>query len=143
MNIELNPLRTEEIADAEDVKFKFSYEDYQSLGGTINEADCQSAFDRMKNPTESELNNPQIQTAIRQGENIAKIAGIVLEAQEKGNPDPRVLLYAFLRTGIHPEEVKDHHTQMGDQPLFGEVLKMLGDKESLEKLIEAYPNIFK
>jgi hypothetical protein len=55
--------------------------------------------------------------------------------------DQRTILYATLRSDVAPKEVEHHHSQMSDQRLFAEVLRMLGDVESLDKMIEAYPNI--
>lgn len=56
--------------------------------------------------------------------------------------DQRTILYGILRTDANAGE-KYHHSQMGDQQLFAEALRMLGDEQSLKKLIEAYPNIFR
>ena len=110
------------------------YERYQELGGIINEKDYESALARAKNTTTLDI------TLIKQLEFIAHIAGIELH-NTKDTIDQRTILYGILRTDTKPEGVKYHHSQMSDQRLFAEVLRMLGDVDSLNKLINAYPNI--
>jgi len=110
-----------------------AYGSYRTLGGIINEKDCISALDRAKKITAFN------ESLIRQAENIAKHAGIVLENSD--GVDPRVKLYAVLRTDNRPEDVKYPHSQMSDQRLFAEALRILGDVDSLNKVIAAYPNI--
>lgn len=114
---------------------KSSYESYQSMGGVINEKDYQSALDRAKNTLM--LDNKSL---ILQAESIAKKSGIVLYNSD-GVLDQKLILYGILRTDNNPGE-QYHHSTMGDQRLFAEALRMLGDEDSLKKLIEAYPNIF-
>lgn len=111
------------------------YQQYQELGGIINEKDYQSALDRVQKM--SELNNKSL---IAQAELIANKSGIILHNSD-GVLDPRIILYGILRIDINPGE-KYHHSQMGDQQIFAEALRMLGDADSLKKLIEAHPNIF-
>ena len=111
-----------------------SYREYLELGGIINEKDYTSAFERAENVTT--LNK----IFIKQAENIARFAGIELHNTEN-TTDQRTILYATLRSDFAPKEVEHHHSQMSDQRLFAEVLRMLGDVESLDKMIEAYPNI--
>lgn len=110
-----------------------NYQRYVELGGIINEKDYQSALTRSKHTTI--LNK----TSIVQAEVIANRSGIVLH-NSKDSLDPRTILYGILRSDTAPEP-KYHHSQMSDQRLFAETLRMLGDADSLEKLIEAYPNI--
>jgi len=110
-----------------------AYDRYQELGGIINEQDFADTLARA-----GEIETFK-QTLVWQAEGIAAHAGIDLEG-ERG-PDPRVKLYAVLRTDTKPEDVEHHHSQMSDQRLFAEVLRMLGDAESLDKIIAAYPNI--
>ena len=110
-----------------------TYNKYQELGGIINEKDCISAL------TRAEKTAVFNESLIRQAENIAKHAGIVLD--NSGGVDPKVKLYAVLRADNKPEDVKDHHSQMSDQRLFAEAVRMLWDVDSLNKMIAAYPNI--
>ncbi|MEK7608448.1 MAG: hypothetical protein AAB495_02625 [Patescibacteria group bacterium] len=131
----------EKIPDEEGVKRegvqyapKGDYEKYKSLGGIINEKDYQSALDRAEKTTT--LDRPHFAEA----EVIAKVSGIALYSSS-GSLDPRVALYGVLRGDTNPAGEKYHHSQMVDQRLFAEVLRMLGDEDSLQKLIAAHPNI--
>lgn len=111
-----------------------SYRQYWESGGIINEKDYESVLTRARNTTTLD------KTLIQQAENIAKFAGIELNNTEDGI-DQRIILYGILRSDVKPEEVKSHHSQMSDQGLFVEALRMQGDTESLDKMIRAYPNI--
>lgn len=110
-----------------------SYQEYQGLGGIINEKDYQNALARAKNTTTLD------DRLVKQSELIARVAGIEL-CNEKGIIDQRTTLYGVLRSD-KPKGVKYHHCQMSDQRLFAEVLRMLGDVDSLNKLVNTYPNI--
>jgi len=116
-------------------KEKGHYARYQELGGIINKKDCESALVRsMETITVNDM-------AMGKVEDIAKFAGIELH-NTKDAIDPRVKLYAVLRSDIKSKkEAEYHHSDMSDQRLFAEALRMLGDAESLERLIHAYPNI--
>lgn len=111
------------------------YRQYQENGGIINEKDYESALTRAQDAatkTEDILE--------KQARHIAEFAGIELY-DEKDAVDPRVALYGVLRTDAKPEDTAHHHSQMSDQRLFAEALRMLGDTASLQKMIAAYPNI--
>ena len=110
-----------------------AYGKYQKLGGIINEKDCISALTRAEKIVA--FNEP----LRRQAKNIAEYAGIVLD--DSGGIDPKVKLYAVLRADNKPRNVKNHHSQMSDQRLFAEAIRMLGDVDSLNKMIAAYPDI--
>jgi len=111
-----------------------SYQEYRDLGGIINKEDYQSVLLRAKNPAALGA------ALIEQSELIARGAGIELH-NTKEAIDPRTLLYGILRTDSKPQEAKYHHSQMSDQRLFAEALRMLEDTDALRKLIDAYPNI--
>ncbi|MEK7076160.1 MAG: hypothetical protein AAB941_00645 [Patescibacteria group bacterium] len=117
-----------------------NYQRYLGLGGIINENDYQSALDRMNSVHTLDRKDPQVIDSIRQVVDMARYAKITL-GDFKNVFDPRVILYVILRLDTKPEDVKYHHSQMSDQRIFGEVLRMLGDASSLDKLIKAYPNI--
>lgn len=120
--------------------FENNYQHYVELGGIINEKDYQSALGRMNNTSTLGRRSPQIIDSIQQAVNTARYAGI--ELKDSGDVlDPKIRLYVILRLDVRPEGVEHHHSQMGDQRIFGEVLRMLGDADSLDKLVKAYPNI--
>ena len=114
---------------------KDSYAQYQELGGIINKEDYESALQRS-----AETAAVSDTTMVAQVEDMAEFAGIELQKEKSAN-DPRVKLYAVLRGDSKPEDVKYHHSQMSDQRLFAEVLRILGDTEALSKLIDAYHKI--
>ena len=121
---------------------EFSYRRYLELGGIINETDYQSAIDRMHSMHTLEEGDPQVGNSIRQVQVrvIAEYAGIELSGSGD-TPDKRIVLYVILRGDMRPNGVKHHHSQMSDQRIFGEVLRMLEDKDSLDKLVKAHPHI--
>jgi len=111
-----------------------NYRRYQELGGIINEKDYESALARAENAAEPD------KARRKQSEFIARVAGIELR-NTKSAIDRRTVLYGILRTDTAPAGVKYHHNQMSDQRLFAEALRMLGDVDSLNKLISTHPNI--
>lgn len=85
---------------------------------------------------------------------MADAAGISLESDEalvsvvgtelgavKFAKDKRAALFGILRGDTNTSGAEHHHSQMNDQNLFAEALRMSGDEESLKKLAEAYPDI--
>lgn len=110
------------------------YQNYERLGVRINETDYSSVLQRARSAPAPE------QALITQAELIAKTSGIALHG-EAGALDKRVVLYGILRTDLKPPDVKDHYSQMSDQPLFAEALRMAGDDDSLQKLISTHPHI--
>ena len=109
------------------------YQRYQELGGIINEKDYESALLRSKNAVAPS------RSVVRQAKFIAETAGIALASETSA--DKRVILYGILRTDSKPTDIKYHHSQMSDQRLFAEALRMVGDADSLHKLLAAFPNI--
>lgn len=112
-------------------KEKDPYTRYQELGGIINQNDYKNAL------AEAKESNPLKKAYVEAAEGIARKAGIVLDHEIDGI-DPRVKLYAIMRADNKPEDVEYHHSQMSDQRLFAEALRMLGDADALNKLIGAY-----
>jgi|SRR3989338_771562 len=110
-----------------------SYAGYVSHGGLINEADYQSALTRSRGAKVGD-------GARSQSEGIARFSGLDLGAL-RGEIDPRVL-YGILRNDTAPSEVLHHHSQMSDQKLFVETLRMLEKGEAVSVVQKAYPNIF-
>ncbi|MBI2637811.1 MAG: hypothetical protein HYW88_02830 [Candidatus Sungbacteria bacterium] len=118
----------------EATKESVGHQRYVALGGIINEVDYTDALSRIKSPFMPS------KAEIQEAENIGKFAGIELH-NTKNVVDKTTMLYAVLRNDSKPEGVTYHHSQMSDQRLFAETLRMLGDADSLKKLISAYPNI--
>lgn len=110
---------------------KDPYTKYQELGGIINKNDYKNAL------AEAKESNSLKKAYVEAAEGIAKKAGIVLNNAIDGI-DPKVKLYAIMRADNKPEGVEHHHSQMSDQRLFAEVLRMLGDTDALNKLIGVY-----
>ena len=118
-----------------------NYQRYLGLGGIINENDYQSALDRMNNTRTLNGNDPQVRNSILQAVEMARHAEVELNDSLETVPDPKIVLYVILRLDTKPKDVEYHHSQMSDQRIFGEVLRMLGDVDSFDKLVKAYPNI--
>lgn len=110
------------------------YQAYLNLGGIINKEDWESAQTRAENKIDRDENR------ISQAEAVARIAGIELQNNED-ELDKRIVLYELLRSDVQPEKVKYHHQQMTNERIFAEVLKMVGDTDSLNKFIKRYPQI--
>lgn len=110
------------------------YQRYQEFGGIINENDYENALTRAHD-TETAP-----EKMIKQAEHMAEFAGIELHNTEDAI-DPRAVLYGILRADTKPKEVKYHHSQMPDQRIFAEALRMLGDTDALSKLINAYHKV--
>lgn len=136
--INIEDLKVEKITNS----FESNYEDYKKLGGIINQGDYERILGEAKNRKILDEKNPEIRSTIKQGEVIAEFAKIILNNPED-NLDSKIVLYVLLRTDFQPEGKQNHHGQMSDQKLFGEAVRMTGDAAALNKLIAAYPNIFK
>ena len=110
------------------------YRQYQENGGIINEEEYEGALTRARNTATAPRH------ALQEAENMARFAGIELH-NTKDAIDQRIILYGILQTDRKPEGVKHHHSQMSDQRLFAEALRMLGDTDALNKLIGAYHKV--
>ena len=116
-----------------------SYEQYRSAGGFLDETDYASVLAQAKN--KKTVNSH----SLAQAGLMANMAGF--ELQNRGTQiDLHVVLYDVLcdvlRTVTNRHPTAYHHSQMADQPLFAEALRMLGNTEALEKFQAAHPNIF-
>lgn len=116
------------------------YRHYQELSGRINQKDYKRILLKVEGAATPNA------ASIAQAEFIAKTAGIVLD-NETGGVDKRVVLYGIMRNDPVPSDSErtgiynDHYTRMSDQQLFAEALRMVGDSDSLQKLISKHPNI--
>ncbi|OGN09373.1 MAG: hypothetical protein A3C61_00715 [Candidatus Yanofskybacteria bacterium RIFCSPHIGHO2_02_FULL_39_10] len=160
----MNKELLEEGVDMQDTRKENNYQRYLKLGGIINKDDYESALSRL----EMAEKNQEIpdKNRVTQAGNMAKFAGIELGGQN--GTDQRVRLYSILRSDVKLEKVKPkqtndqrtsiyydgvsnsdtktkeverHHSEMNDQRIFVEALRMLGDVDSVDKMIKAYPNI--
>jgi len=134
--METEPKKEPEVpveAGTEDSK-NVNYQKYLSIGGVINEADYMSALARAK-----EFAIAEYKTLVSQAKGMAQTSGIDLGAE--ASKDPRVALYSVLRNDTNTSGEKHHHSQMDDQRLFVEVLRMLGEEESVAKFTETHPHI--
>lgn len=131
---------TQDIKEKETGGALENYQRYLELGGIINEKDYQNTIDRMNKTHTFNRTDPRVRNKIWQAEGMARYARIELNNSED-DLDPKIVLYVILRSDVRPEGVEYHHSQMSDQCIFGEVLRMLGDADSLDKLVRAYPNI--
>lgn len=167
MNKELLEKGTDvEDGPAENTYQRYSYPPERGgLGGIINEKDYNSALARLK---EAEIKQEMPDKHhIEQVQIMVDFAGIKLIFGEHARRT--VTLYSILRSDRPPEEVKPsndqtgdqrksvyhngvssndakpkvkrHHSEMTDQRILVEALRMLGDVESLDKMIKKYPNI--
>lgn len=127
-------------------KVPISYSRYLELGGIINEKDFRGAIFQMHSMRMMlergglEARTYGILSRAEQAKGIARYSGIEL-SDSRDTPDPRIVLYVILRGDTRPEGVNYHHDQMSDQRIFGEVLRMLGDEDSFNKLVKAHPHI--
>jgi hypothetical protein len=109
-----------------------NWQEYQALGGTLDESSYQSVVEKMKSVTTADA------VYATQAAVIARAAGM----DSLGNSDSRVIAYSVLRSDTNTAGEEHHHSQMSDQKLFAEALRIQGDKESLDKLIVSHPHIF-
>jgi len=111
-----------------------TYSRYTELGGIINETDYLSIRQR--------ANGILVPNWLLTGQVniIAGVTGIRL-SNNGAALDPITKLYMVMRTDLQPEGVVHHHSQMCDQRLFAEALRILEDEESLNTLFAAHRNI--
>ena len=148
---------------------KSGYDRYKALGGIINEYDYASAVERAKTASPNRQTVSQVESMadfaeLKLQEPIAQDPRVVLYSILRNDAMPTDEVYfkaqtmsddsqtesSIYRDGNtalkNEKQQKHHHSQMSDQQLFEEVLRMLGDEESLKKFtakkpIKKYPNI--
>ncbi len=163
----MNKELLEKGADTQDTPEENNYQRYLELGGIVNEKDYNSALARLEE-AEIEKKMPNRNQVI-QVKNMTKNAGIELGSDKHAYRT--IELYSILRSDRPPEEVKQshahdqtkdqhtsvyhdgvpkndakpevkhHHSEMTDQRILVEALRMLGDVESRDRIINAHPNI--
>ncbi|MBI2120028.1 MAG: hypothetical protein HYT94_00190 [Parcubacteria group bacterium] len=105
------------------------YEKYKALGGIINEADYTNALEQ------AEQNVSVGEMTLLHARSLMRRAGIDVEGDISKNPI--VLLYGVLRSDKNLSGAEYHHSDMSDQNLFAEALRMLGESDALEKFMRA------
>jgi hypothetical protein len=114
---------------------KHSYDKYQKLGGIFE----RSVFDELlvrakKDASKSELYTSHIKM-------IVWTSGIELDCSHDSD-DERIVLYTLLRIDSYEDlEAQNNPSCWSDQRVFAEVLLMVADVDSLEKLKQAHPHI--
>lgn len=78
--------------------------------------------------------------SLESDEALEKVVGTELSAI-KFAKDKRAALFGILRGDTNASGAEYHHSQMNDQNLFAEALRMSGDEDSLKKITEVYPGI--
>lgn len=101
---------------------KSDWQKYQEIGGIIDEPGYVSAMERAKNSYEIDENK------------VKRIRAIAYAAEVELTPQS-IELFGILRGDEKPSGVAHHHSQMTDEKLLIQVLLMLGDKESADKII--------
>ncbi|MDO8664259.1 MAG: hypothetical protein Q7K44_01780 [Candidatus Liptonbacteria bacterium] len=115
----------------ENTEEKTPYQKYRESGGILNETDYMDGIKTATSLREPEMVlNRQVQL---QAKEMAKFANLNLDDNDKA-----IVLYGILRTDTNPDKKEYHHSQMSDQSLFMEALRMSEDTDSADKLIEAY-----
>lgn len=123
--------------------FEVSYVEYADkdgpFKGIINEFDFHRLLKAVNGATlfslkagKDEREQLHIDQRVTQVTRIAEDAGIELD--NSNGMDPRTLLFVIMRGEQKPADLDYHHSTMSGSRMFEEVLKMLGDTESLKKL---------
>lgn len=135
------------------VTFSKRYARYKSLGGVIDKGACQDIWTEAAGITyvDKALSLQADHYALESGVPLWKAdpfdkvkvvwkSGIWVTLYSADQVDDATVLYGVLRSGINPEP-EFHHSQMCDQRLFAEALRMLGRRPEIKRVIAAYPNI--
>ena len=106
------------------------YAGYKTLGGVLSQEEYQNvrshAADKEYIPSGSLWRG--------HANFMASTAGITLSPET-------VTIYEILRSE-KPDPAKEHYSELGDQKLLAEALRIVGDKNSLDMFIEKLPHIF-
>ncbi len=114
----------------------YSYGRYLALGGRIDEENYGRVMKRVIAESGLVQHFARIQTSTT-----AAISGISLCAvRDETGVDPR-FIYGILRHDVASDNIKHHHSQMSDQELLVESLRMLERKEESLAVIAKHPHI--
>jgi hypothetical protein len=106
-----------------------NYEQYKALGGTLSQEEYQDVLKRAE-----------------EGRNIysrwSKDANSMARAAEITLSPETVTLYGILRDE-KPDPAKEHYSELNDQKLLAEALRIVGDESSLGMFIKKFtPTVF-
>lgn len=107
---------------------KGNYEEYKALSGTLSQEEY---WDVLKRAAEE---RNIFSKWSGHANSMARAAEITLSPET-------VALYGILRDE-KPDPIKEHFSELSDQKLLAEALRIVGDTKSLEALIEKHPHIF-
>ena len=117
---------------------RYSYADYISMGGRIDEEN----YTRVIQMAQDEAGASAVtKFTLFQTATIAGTSDISLEAIHAETGINPVCIYSILRSDKIPREVRDHHSQMNDQQLLVESLRMLGAHSAIDAIIAKHPHI--
>jgi hypothetical protein len=123
------PFKPKEQAKAEGGN-RQSYEKYKVSGGRLSPEEYRNVLARFADGKE----NPSASLSSAHANSMARAAGITLTSEA-------VSLYGKLRAE-QPDPEKEHYSEMSDQQLLAEALRISGDTRSLTAFMEKYPHIF-
>lgn len=109
--------------------FDYRYARYIELGGEIDGDSFREVWNR------AAMITTLARTTILQAEHMAQVAGFSLNNGQ--HLDEVTVFYGALRSGYNPEP-EFHYSQMCDQKLLAEALKMLDRPDLLMRVIAAY-----
>lgn len=116
---------------------KYSYAGYVAVGGRIDEANYQRVMKRAS----EESGHFRVNHLRDQTRSTADVSGVSLDAvRDDVGIDPRCI-YEILRYDEKPADAKDHHSQMSDQELLVESLRMLEQGSAAQAIIDKHPHI--
>ncbi len=109
---------------------KYEYKEYRKLGGALSQEEYENVLKRSADGKYAPS------SSLWQGHAnfMAEATGITLTPEA-------VVIYGILRSE-NPDPIKEHFSEMSDQKLLAEALRIVGDKISLDIFIEKLPHIF-
>jgi len=117
---------------------KYTYAGYLAHGGRIDEATYNSVMQRVGEDPAADFAED---FADSQTKITADISGISLDAiRNETGIDPR-FIYGVLRHDMGPDGVEHHHSQMSDQQLLVESLRMLEQGSAVGAVIDKHPHM--
>ncbi len=127
-----------EEATSPESESRHTYTDYVSMGGRLDEENYARVMKKAEEESGAGITSSYARAQVA---TIADISGISLEhIRDEVGLDP-VVIYEILRNDKIPKEVANHHSQMIDQQLLVESLRMLGAQSATLAIIAKHPHI--